>query len=770
MLRAAIVAGLVVAVLAAVGQAADASEVPDSTILMVSPHPDDDVLVAAGVTSVSSDVTVAYLTNGEFCEKLVTEPGKSNVDYCGVAVPTIGTIRQNEAVAAQVNLLNRTESDLIFFGYPTVYLEETSYYAADEFFTSPTGRFETFASRGLGSTDYHTYRTGSAAKYNGPNMLADMVHLIDTLRPDDIFTTSIFDRHTDHKMAYILTVDAVEQVAASDPTYNPTLHSTIVHVIPSAYWGIWPDSADPTAYLTPIPELELTTGGTLRWEERESFEVPASMQNANLSQNVKFQAIEAHASQHDPNLQDAGFIYSFAHRDEVFWSETLPNSNNPATGVTDHYADLVKEGESATVPAIGVLGNDIAGHHGEEMTASFVSNPSNGSLSLRSDGSFTYTHNGSDTTTDSFQYRPVQGSVAGSIATVTITITPTGGPIDPPVAVNDGIFNVAYGMTLPKSAPGVLGNDSDPRGGGLSAVKSSDPSHGTVTLNSDGSFVYVHDGVSGTTDSFTYRAKDSGGVFSNVAAVSIKIGSKPPPPTVEGHTTGLVDPTSGKWYLYDGTGALITSFLFGNPGDYPFMGDWDGDGVETPGLYRQSDGFVYLRNSNTTGIAHTRFYFGNPGDVPIAGDFNNNGFDTVSIYRPSNQTFYIINALGSDDKGLGAADTTYVFGNPGDKPFVGDFDGDGIETVGLHRESSGLVYFRNTHSQGTADNQFIFGNPGDRLIAGDWTSDGIFTPALFRPAGTTMFFRHTNSPGNADDQYNPQPSSSNWLPVAGKTH
>lgn len=54
---------------------------------------------------------------------------------------------------------------------------------------------------------------------------------------------------------------------------------------------------------------------------------------------------------------------------------------------------------------------------------------------------------------------------------------------------------------------------------------------------------------------------------------------------------------------------------------------------------------------------------------------------------------------------------------PGDKPFVGDFDGDKIETIGLLRESTGLVYFRNSHTQGVADNEFIYGDPGDRLVA-----------------------------------------------------
>ena len=153
--------------------------------------------------------------------------------------------------------------------------------------------------------------------------------------------------------------------------------------------------------------------------------------------------------------------------------------------------------------------------------------------------------------------------------------------------------------------------------------------------------------------------------------------------------------------------------------------------------------------------------------MPIAGDFNNDGFDTVSIYRPSNQTFYIINKLGSNDGGLGAAETDYVFGNPGDKPFVGDFNGNGIETVGLHRESTGLVYYRNTHTQGNADNQFIFGDPGDRLVAGDWTGDGVFTPALFRPSNTTMYFRYANSQGNADSQFTT--GQQQWLPVSGNT-
>ncbi len=191
-------------------------------------------------------------------------------------------------------------------------------------------------------------------------------------------------------------------------------------------------------------------------------------------------------------------------------------------------------------------------------------------------------------------------------------------------------------------------------------------------------------------------------------------------------------------------------FYYGNPGDVLFSGDWNCDGVETPGLYRRSDGYVYLRNSNTQGVADIKFFFGIPGDLPLAGDFDNDGCDSVSIYRPSSSQVFIINRLGSNDGGLGAADYSFYFGVPGDKPFVGDFNGDGIDSVGLHRESSGFLYFRNSNSQGVAEFAFYYGNPGDMLIAGDWNGDNIDTVAVYRPSTQLLYIRNSNTAGNAD--------------------
>ena len=244
-----------------------------------------------------------------------------------------------------------------------------------------------------------------------------------------------------------------------------------------------------------------------------------------------------------------------------------------------------------------------------------------------------------------------------------------------PTAKDDGPYEVDRGAKL--TVNGVLDNDV---GVQLTAAVKTQPSHGTVSVKPDGSFTYTHDGSTAATDSFTYRAQDPAGTFDDATvsiSVDVTVPPPPPPPTGTGHTVGLVDPAMGEWHLYDDAGKELTSFFFGNPGDFPIVGDWDCDGEESPGMYRQSDGFVYLRNSNSQGVADIKFFFGDPGDVPLAGDFNGDGCDTVSIYRPAQSKVFIINELGENNGGLGEAEFSYFFGNPGDKPFVGDFNGNG---------------------------------------------------------------------------------------------
>jgi len=103
--------------------------------------------------------------------------------------------------------------------------------------------------------------------------------------------------------------------------------------------------------------------------------------------------------------------------------------------------------------------------------------------------------------------------------TVKVTVVATGNRA--PVAVNDA-YSTAYNTALSVAAPGVLKNDTDADGNPLTAVKVSDPSHGTLTLNANGSFTYTPNSTYSGSDTFTYKASD-GQLLSAAATVAITV-------------------------------------------------------------------------------------------------------------------------------------------------------------------------------------------------------------------------------------------------------
>jgi VCBS repeat-containing protein len=177
----------------------------------------------------------------------------------------------------------------------------------------------------------------------------------------------------------------------------------------------------------------------------------------------------------------------------------------------------IAENGVLAVAAPGVLGNDTD-VEGNSLTAVKVTDPASGSLALNANGAFVYTPDANFNGVDSFTYKANDGSADSNIATVTITV----GPINAvPVATNDS-YNVSQNGVLNIPAPGVLGNDSDNDNASLTAVKVSEPAHGTLTLNANGSFVYTPTANYNGADSFTYFAKD-GSADSNIATVTITV-------------------------------------------------------------------------------------------------------------------------------------------------------------------------------------------------------------------------------------------------------
>jgi hypothetical protein len=85
-------------------------------------------------------------------------------------------------------------------------------------------------------------------------------------------------------------------------------------------------------------------------------------------------------------------------------------------------------------------------------------------------------------------------------------------------------------------------------------------------------------------------------------------------------------------------------------------------------VFRPSNGALYLKNQNTTGIADIQINYGLPGDKPVTGDWNNDGMDTIGVYR--NGTFYLRNS-----NTIGFADIVFALGVGGDMPIAGNWDG-----------------------------------------------------------------------------------------------
>jgi VCBS repeat-containing protein len=214
--------------------------------------------------------------------------------------------------------------------------------------------------------------------------------------------------------------------------------------------------------------------------------------------------------------------------DQATVNITITPVNDLPVAVDD--TAIVAEGGTLNVGAPGVLANDSDPDPGDILTVNTtpVSGPTYGTLTLFAGGSYQYIHDGSQTTSDAFVYEISDGNGGTAQATVNITVTLVN---EPPVAVGD-TATVAEGGTLNVAAPGLLANDSDPDPGDILTVNTtpvSTPTNGSLTLFSDGSYQYIHDGSETASDSFVYEISDGNGA-TDQALVNISITAVNDPP------------------------------------------------------------------------------------------------------------------------------------------------------------------------------------------------------------------------------------------------
>jgi hypothetical protein len=173
-------------------------------------------------------------------------------------------------------------------------------------------------------------------------------------------------------------------------------------------------------------------------------------------------------------------------------------------------------------------------------------------------------------------------------------------------------------------------------------------------------------------------------------------------------TTSATTLDVGAWYI-----STRGNFLFGEDGDIPIPGDYNGDGRDDIAVYRPSNGIWYVSSAGN-------FLFGEAADIPVPADYNGDRRDDIAVFRPSNGTWYIA-PLGN-----------FTYGEPGDIPVPADYNGDGRDDIAVFRPSNGTWFI-------SSRGNFSYGQPGDIPIPADYDGDGMADMAVYRPSDGTWY-------------------------------
>jgi hypothetical protein len=232
---------------------------------------------------------------------------------------------------------------------------------------------------------------------------------------------------------------------------------------------------------------------------------------------------------------------------------------------------------------------------------------------------------------------------------------------------------------------------------------------------------------------------------------------------------------NGRWNRPAGGDML---YAFGSPGDIPLVGDWNGDGFDEIGSFNPGNLFFYLdRNANGRwdGPAGGDLQYrlgGRSTDTPLVGDWNGDGVDEIGVFR--NRNFLVdFNANGRWDRQAGG-DRVFAFGAFGDLPLIGDWNGDGTDDVGTYR-SGNTKFYVDANGSGRWDAGDVghrFRSAVETPLAGDWDGDGDDDIGTY-DSGNLSFYLDASGNGRWEgaaggDVYYRMGGTSTDAPVTGK--
>ena len=382
------------------------------------------------------------------------------------------------------------------------------------------------------------------------------------------------------------------------------------------------------------------------------------------------------------------------------------------------------------VPAPGVLVND-SDPNGDTLSAVVVTGPANGTLSLKADGSFTYTPNANYNGSDSFTYQVSDGSLTSNVATVTLRVN----------AINDAPTAEDQSKTIDEdTALGGSLTATDVEGDTLTYSIVNGPTHGQILTfdSTTGAYTYQPAYNYNGSDSFTFLAND-GTVNGNVATVSITVNpvnDRPfASPSNQAATTNEDTAVSGQLTAVDAENDPLT-----------FSGDVPAAGMPAHGsVIINSDGtYTYTPDANFNGT--DQFVFQVADDKGAFGY----GVVTVRILPVSDAPVAADDTYSMNEDEVLSSSTDLLsrlrmVSQPGD--FVGQGYTSGTQPLVLDYTASTSTFAARTNYANGVEILVI-----DSSVVGGWTldfsapNDVPLTPGVY--TGAMRFgFQDAGSPG-----------------------
>jgi VCBS repeat-containing protein len=269
-----------------------------------------------------------------------------------------------------------------------------------------------------------------------------------------------------------------------------------------------------------------------------------------------------------------------------------------------------------------VVGSDV---DGDVLSYAKASDPAHGSVVVNADGTWTYTPNANFHGGDSFTVTVSDGNGGSTTATVTVGVTP----------VNDAPTTSNVSVTTPEDTPvsgSVTAADAD--GDALSYAKGSDPAHGAVIVNADGTWTYTPNANFNGSDSFTVAVSDGNG---GSATATVTVGVTPvndAPVTSDVSVTTPEDtPVSGSVTATDVDGDALSFAKGSDPAHGSVVVNANGSWTYTPSTnYNGSDSFTVSVSDGHGGTATATVSVGITGanDAPVGVA------DAVTVVEGSN--------------------------------------------------------------------------------------------------------------------------------------